>query len=212
MYASKKRILLLGSTGKLGSVVLKMLLVNHYEVTVLVRSPERILIRNQRLKIIKGEVVKKNDLGKALNDVEVVVSTLGHGFRTPHQIQSITLESLIPLMNKNGIKRVITVTGAALKTKEDPYSFILDVTQKALAFIDPYRMEDSIKQQELLEKSDLDWTSIRTPVHRDGGSTFGNAGYKQPPPWRRVSRKAVANFILDCIENKSWYRKSPIFY
>lgn len=211
MKINKKSILLLGATGRLGDVVLNALLNKSYHVTVLVRSPKKLKINNDKLRVTKGDVASEGDLREALEGVRTVVAVLGHGFRTPYPVQSRTLEVLVPLMVEKNIKRIITITGAALKTKEDPRSRILDITEKLLSLIDPYRIKDAKRQQELLEKSNLDWTVVRTPVHKDGSSTLGAAGYKQPTPWQRVTRSAVANFILECIEKNKWVRKSPIF-
>ncbi len=207
-----KHFLLLGATGRLGKVVLNSLLSKKYAVTAIVRSPEKIKVEDKNLVVVKGDVVSSDGLSLFLNEIDVVVLTLGHGFRTPYLIQSETLMVLIPLLKEKGVKRIITITGAALKTREDPKSVVLSFTENLLSFVDPFRMEDARIQQRLLEKSDLDWTVVRTPVHKDGNSTVGYASYRQPYPWQRVTRKAVANFIIECIEKNEWVRKSPIFY
>lgn len=207
-----KHVLLLGATGRLGKVVLECLLDKGYGVTVLVRTPEKITSKYVNIKILKGDVTSEDNVRQALDNVDAVISTLGHGFRTAYPIQGKTMSIIIPLLEENGIKRIVTITGAALKTKEDPPSVVLDVTEKLLGFIDPYRMQDARHQQDLLERSSLSWTVVRTPVHKSGNIVSGVAGYEQPLPWQRVTRKAVANFMIDCIEKSSWIRKSPIFY
>lgn len=209
---SKKPILLLGATGKLGSVVLSCLLDKGYPVVAIARNPEKLNIKNQDFKIIEGKVDSSESYKHVPRDIEAVILTLGHGFRTSYPIQENTLKALVPFMEEKKIKRIVSITGAALKTEEDPPSFILGFTNKMAKIVDPFRLEDAIKQQEILEKSTLNWTVVRTPVHKDGNKTFGTAGYKQPYPWQRVTRLAVANFMIDCIEKDEWIKKSPIFF
>jgi hypothetical protein len=117
------------------------------------------------------------------------------------------------LMEKNNIKKLITITGAGLKTKEDPKSLILGMSDKLFGIIDPYRINDSKNQQHLLEKSKLDWIVVRTPVHSDkGNKKIKHVGYSQPKPWQKISRTAVANFMIEMINSNEWNKKSPIIY
>ncbi len=206
-----KRILVLGATGKLGSVLVTSLLERNYEVVALVRNPQKLSILHKQLVVIKGDITNEHDLTQGLQNIDAVISTLGHGFRTPYPVQEKTLLMLLPLMKQQHIGRFITVTGAALLCKGDPHSVIATVTEKLLAIIDPYRLGDARKQQELLENSILDWTVIRTPVHNNqSAQTISHIGIAQPSPWKTLSRQAIATFIIDCVEQNNYIRQSPI--
>ena len=64
-------------------------------------------------------------------------------------------------------------------------------------------MKDATNQQLLLEKSDLDWTVVRTPIHNNVDVVaFRNVGFTQPKPWQTISRKTICDFIIRCIEKK----------
>jgi putative NADH-flavin reductase len=208
-----RNILILGATGKLGQVLVKNCLDKNYAVTALVRNPQKMRIIHKNLKIIPGDITNSNYLTKALSNVEIVISVLGHGFRTSFPIQEKTMTKLFPLMEKNKIERFITVTGAGLKIKGDPHSLIADLSEKIFYVIDPYRMRDAKNQQELIEKSNLDWTVVRTPIHNDGEKkTVSHIGFNQPPIWKTISRTSISNFMINCIENTKWIKKSPIIY
>jgi len=208
-----KNILILGGTGKLGKILIVYLLEKNLKVITLIRNPDKLNISNKNLIIIKGDVTNKHDLEEALKNVDIVISALGHGFRTKYPIQEKTLINIIPLMEKLKIRRFITVTGAALKTKNDSNSFTLLFTEKLFGLIDPYRINDARTQQGLLEKSDLDWTVVRTPVHKDGKSEkLNNIGYRQPLPWSKLSRNTIVEFILNCVIEDKWIKESPVIY
>lgn len=208
-----KKILVLGATGHLGRVLVDHLLKNNYSVVALVRNPDKIKKLDKNLTIIKGSVTDQRDLKEALEEVEVVISTLGHGFRTSYPIQEKTLEALIPLMEEGRIKRFITITGAGLIVNGDPPSLIGKFSELLLSFIDPYRMNDAKRQQSLLEKSRLDWTVVRTPIHSDrAGQEISHIGYQQPRPWSTISRKTIAEFMIKCLEEKIYIQKSPIIF
>ncbi len=208
-----KKILILGSTGDLGKVLLGICLEKNYSVNVLVRDKIKVSLSNENLKIFEGQVTKGENLSEALSGVDVVISVLGHGFRSPYPIQENVMKILIPLMEKHKVKRLITITGAGLKTSEDPNSLTLAISERILNLVDPYRINDARVQQDLIEKSNLDWTIVRTPVHVDKGNLkIKHAGYRQPKLWQRISRIAISNFMIEVIEENEWIKKSPIIF
>jgi putative NADH-flavin reductase len=208
-----KSILILGATGHLGKVLTKILLSKNYKVVALVRNPEKFDSSLRNIKIIKGSVLDEKDLQKSLEGIDAVISVLGHGFRTSFPIQEKVMKILIPLMESNGIDRLITITGEALIVSSDNKSLRADITSNFLKIIDPYRMNDAIAQQKIIEKSSLDWTVVRTPIHSNKGTKkVLHIGMTHPPIWQTVNRIAVCEFINDCLVNDSWIKKSPIVF
>ena len=208
-----KNILVLGATGHLGKVLIKLLLDENYFVVVLVRNSKKLNLTHKNLRVIQGDVMDPNDLSNALSEIKIVISVLGHGFRTSFPIQKKTMIKLFPLMKKNKIKRFISVTGAGLKINGDPHSFIANISEKLFYIIDPFRMSDAKIQQHLIEKTNLDWTVVRTPTHNNkGNGNISQAGFNQPPIWSTISRVAISKFIIDCIEKNKWIKKAPIIY
>lgn len=208
-----KKILVLGATGKLGQVLVQTLIENNFYVKALVRNPQKIKVHSEKLKIIKGNVTDEKDLAASLENVDAVVSVLGHGIRTKFPIQEVTMRVLLPLMENKGIKRLIAVTGEGLLLDKDSVSFLNKVTSKLFSVIDPYRMSDAFAQQKLIEKSSLDYTVVRTPIHTNKKSIrIRYSGIAHPSISQTVSRKAVANFIVELLKKNTWIRKSPIIY
>lgn len=208
-----KRILVLGATGKLGKVLTDVLIRNNFNVTALVRNPQKLTGKSQNLTIIEGNVTDDKVMSQALEGIDVVISVLGHGIRTKFPIQEKTMKILIPLMEKKKIKRLIVVTGEGLLLKDDNSSLFNKLTSRVFSIIDPYRMSDAIVQQNLIEKSKLDYTIVRTPVHSNKDSwEIKYSGYNHPSIFQTVSRQAVSNFIVELIEKHNWVRQSPIIY
>lgn len=208
-----KNILVLGATGHVGKVLVKLLLDKNYSVVVLVRNSKKLNLKHKNLTVIQGNVMDDNDLSNALFKVTIVISVLGHGFRTSFPIQEKTMIKLFPLMEKNKIKRFITVTGAGLKVEGDPYSCIANISEVLFNVLDPHRMSDAKSQQLLIEKTNLDWTVVRTPIHSNkDNEIISSAGFAQPPLWKTISRVALSKFIIDCIEKNQFIKKAPIIY
>jgi putative NADH-flavin reductase len=208
-----KRILVLGATGHLGKVLLDCLIKNNYHIVVLVRNPQKLIKKYSELTVIKGDPTSYDNIDNALNNIDIVISTLSHGFRTSYPIQEKTMTVLLPLMEKKHITRFISVTGSGLNVKGDPKSLIGKYSEIFLSLIDPYRMSDAKNMQYLLEKSTIDWTVIRTPIHNNRLSQkMIHVGFKQPKPWHTLSRNTITEFIVACIKKNNYIREAPIIY
>ena len=120
------------------------------------------------------------------------------------------MEVLIPVMEDKKIKRLITITGSDLLIEGDEYPLYAKLQRKIFSLVDPYRMADAVDQQKILEKSNLDWTVVRTPVHSNAKRTQARITSKKPYLWQTIARATVVEFIVDCIESSDYIRKSPI--
>jgi len=71
------RFALLGATGATGSCFLRQALEQKHEVVALVRSPEKITIQHENLRIVKCNIYDADDLKSNFSDVDSVISCLG---------------------------------------------------------------------------------------------------------------------------------------
>ena len=70
------KILLLGSTGRVGQSLLKMMLKDENDVTVLVRDRNKLKISHPNLHILQGDVLDQENISFALKHQDIVVSAL----------------------------------------------------------------------------------------------------------------------------------------
>ena len=116
------KIALFGATGRVGGEVLKLALAEGHEVTVLVRSPEK-LAPHDRLTIIQGDVRDVAAVSNAVAGMDVVFSSLGTD-------QTTTLTEAVPhmirAMEDTGINRLVTIgTAGILQSKIDPKNCVM---------------------------------------------------------------------------------------
>jgi putative NADH-flavin reductase len=71
------RFLILGATGKSGQAFTQQALDRGHEVTVLVRSPQTVTIRNDRLTVVAGDPSTTAAIESALRGHDAVLSALG---------------------------------------------------------------------------------------------------------------------------------------
>ncbi|MGJ7910092.1 NAD(P)-dependent oxidoreductase [Neobacillus sp. LXY-1] len=161
-------ILLLGATGRVGSHILSYALHNKHHVTVLVRSPEKIQINNENLRILQGNVLHIDDLVQAMSGVDVVFSALNtDGTST----LSESIQLIVQAMESAAIKRIITVgTAGILQSRITPN--ILRYQSSESKRKSTRAAEEHQKVFEVLKQSTLDWTIV-CPTYLPDGQALG---------------------------------------
>jgi len=106
------KILLIGATGNIGQHILKEALNKEYEVTAVQRHPENLKAEHERLNVVKGDLLNKNELPALLNGHALIISAISAGgASTPEQFKRAN-ENLIAALEGRPEQRLIIVGGA----------------------------------------------------------------------------------------------------
>jgi putative NADH-flavin reductase len=213
-----KRILLFGATGRTGTLLVNYALEKGYAVTALVRNPEKLVVRSERLTIIKGLPTNAGDVEKAMTDCDIVISTLSalsvkesfsfKKMQPPHTLE-LSIRHAIESMTARGKKRIIILSsiGAGDSFPLAPWFMrvMIKITNFNIVFA------DHTQQEAWLRHSTLDWTIVR-PVALNDDSDLKQlvVSYNQRPSPFKMSRKQLAKFMVDSIDNPAFIRKAPI--
>lgn len=162
-------ILLLGATGRVGSQIIPYALHEGHHVTVFVRTPEKIQINNENLTIIQGNVLNKEDIVRAMDGMDIVISALNTDGTTT---LSESMPLIIEAMENEGIKRIITIgTAGILQSRTTPNSLRYQSSESKRK--STRAAEEHHKVYDLLKQSDLDWTIV-CPTYLPDGERVGN--------------------------------------
>jgi len=195
------KLFVIGATGWTGQEVVQQALARGHHVTAFVRSPENIHLKNERLTVLKGDVMDENELGDAMQNHDAVVSTLGP--RKVFKPSSMLHDSALATaraMNRSGVKRLVVLSAAA---------HFPGIPNRIASFIMRNHMRDSLAMEEIVQSNGLEWTIARPPrLTQEDYSTYRSREGAAPKMGFTVSRKAVAAFMLDAIEQTSISVKS----
>ena len=204
------KILLLGATGRTGSLVLKTAISEGYQVHCLARNVERIH-KQEGVSRFEGDASDHTDLERAMDGCSYVINTLNisrksdfpwSGLRTPKNYLSQVMGQLVSLAEQKSIERIIICSAWGVgETKEDIpgwFKWFIDHSNIGAA----YREHEN--QEQLLIGSKVKWTIVR-PVGLTNSKkkeeireTFG----KIPKPGLTISRLSVARYLVDSIKRK----------
>ncbi|MFH1001042.1 MAG: SDR family oxidoreductase [Bacteroidota bacterium] len=204
------KIFLIGATGKTGKELIKQGLEQGHSVTALVRNPDNLKIRNPKLFIVKGNVLKSESFENAVKGHDAVLSALGHKkFFIPSNILSVGTRNVIDAMYKSNIKRFICIT--SLGVNDSRFKLGLYYTLFTIPFILLFYFLDKSKQEKIIMNSGLDWTIIR-PGQLTNGKKRTNYRYGSSVGsyilTKMISRANVAHFMLSQLENQTYIKKT----
>ena len=109
-----KKVVLIGASGFVGSALLNETLNRGFEVTAVVRHPEKIKIENESLKVTKADVSSLEEVYEVCKGADAVSSAFNPGGNNP-DIYDETIKvylTIIDGVKKAGVNRFLMVGGA----------------------------------------------------------------------------------------------------
>ena len=194
------KLFVIGATGRTGREIVEQALARGHHVTAFVRSPESVTLKNERLTVIKGNAMDENELFNAMQNHEAVLSALGP--RKPFKPSSLLHDSALATtraMKRAGVKRLLVLSAAA---------HFPGIPNRIVSFVLRSHMRDSRAMEEIVQTSGLDWTIARPPrLTEEDDTTYRSREGAAPKMGFSLSRKAVAAFMLDAIEQQKHFQK-----
>ncbi len=200
-------ILILGATGRVGSQIVTYALRDSHHVTVLVRTKEKIQINHGNLTIIQGNVLNKDDIVRAMNGIDIVISALNTDGTTT---LSESMPLIIGAMENEGIKRIITVgTAGILQSRTTPNALRYQSSESKQKSTRAAR--EHHKVYDMLKQSTLNWTIV-CPTYLPDGERTGKYRIERnflPQGGAKISVPDTAEFTFKQI-TASDYIKSRV--
>jgi putative NADH-flavin reductase len=194
------RLFVLGATGRTGVHVLDIALARGHDVTAFVRSPDKIQLAHDKLRVVTGDPRNAGELGRAMRGHDAVLTALGPKPREAFTRTTLLADcaaTTIDAMRATSLERVVTVSSAILFDRPGLGS--------VLRVIMGPHVRDLRAMEAAFEASGLDWTFARPPrlvtkneeAYRSAVEAFPFGMLLASLPFR-----AVAAFMLDAIEGK----------
>jgi len=201
-------ILILGSTGRTGKLLTQLAIARNHQVTAIIRDKRNATV--PKVKHLEGSPTDPRLLNEALQGIDAVVVSLNINRTSDNPfakvVSPLTLISdsvgvLIPAMEQNKVKRIISVSASGVG---DSYYHMPLVGRLLIRHSNIWKAyEDHARQEQLLRKSGLEWTIVR-PVMLTNKDTEKSIATIGKPSGSSISRKAVATFILDALESEKY--------
>ena len=198
---------ILGATGGIGSELVRQATERGHSVTAVVRAPGRLASLAGRIRIEQCNLLNITELAQALEGHDGVLS--GFGPRLPLAKSDADLLSrfaaaLSSAMLETSVRRAVIVSTAFLfKDAIFPPAYLIGRLFFASIVADATAME------EIVARSELDWTLVRPPQLTDAPHT-GRYRIREghlPAFGLKIGRADVADFMIKTIEKHASSRK-----
>jgi putative NADH-flavin reductase len=208
------RIVVFGASGRTGLLLVKQALAKGYLVTALVRDPAKLPIKNDCLELVQGSVIDANSVQQVIAGSQAVVSVIGPAKGSPANLLSVAVTNIIDAMHKEGVRRLISLTGAGVPDPLDRPKLVDQVFRLLLKLPiagTKAMYQDSIGSVEVIKASNLDWTVVRVPrLTQEPPKGEYQVGYVSKQSGLTIGRADVAEFILKQLTDDKYLQKLPV--
>lgn len=175
---SMKKVLIIGATGSLATVVIEELKRQTEEqLTLFARNTKR-LSATHHIQLVQGDALQYNDIRAAVTGQDMVYVNLAGN------LEAMT-KNIVKAMQEAGVKRLIAISSIGIY--EQPLKSILK----------PYRA-----LADIIESSGLNYTILRPDWFTNANEidyTLTKKG--QPETGSAISRKSIAAFVGILVQN-----------
>ena len=204
------KLLIFGSTGSTGRLLVEQALEQGHQVTAFARTPTKLDIEHDNLEVVQGDVLDSPSVEQAVQGQDAVVCILGAGQKLAGTIRSEGTRHIVRAMEKKGIKRFICQSTIGAGDSWGSLNFFWKYIM--FGFILRNVLADHERQEKVVKHSRLDWTIVRPGSFVDGPLTgqyrHGFPGTDKSSKLK-ISRPDVADFILKQLADDSSIHQTP---
>ena len=202
------KIAVIAANGRTGQAFVEAALKSGHSVRAGVIGASTLKPR-QNLEIVECDATNSSQVLNLIKGQDVVASFIGHVKKSPPDVQSKAISTIIESMDKLQIKRLISLTGTGVRFPGDRITLIDRFLNLSIDIIDPARIKDGKDHVEIIKSSNLDWTIIRVLKLQNVAPRPYQLLINGPTkPY--VGRSEVAQAVLEVIENSSFIQQAPI--
>ena len=203
-------IAVFGATGLTGGLVVERALAAGHRVTALVRNPDTVQRRHDRLTVIGGSPTSAAGVEACVRGADVVIHCLGVGGKGTGKYTTLISDSVkttLDAMKKQGVPRIVCMSNVGANGS-GPWLVNRVVVPLFLRWLKPI-IEDKERMESALRASALDWVAVRLVgitegpakpvVVKEDGKGLGFA----------ITASSVADFLLARAQGPEFLRQTP---
>jgi putative NADH-flavin reductase len=199
------RLTIFGASGRTGKHLVDQALDLGYEVTAVVRDPDRLEQHgNRELEVVRAYVMDPEAIAPAVARTDAVVTAISGPGREPSTVWSDSARSIIAAMRKVGARRLVAITGSMNDDSGDG-PFFRYIAKPLVRRILRGSSQDMCRAEQEIHRSGLDWTIVRAPRLTDKPATgrYRSATERNVRREFSLSREDLATSVLNLLDDQS---------
>lgn len=217
------KLLVLGGSGRTGSLVIEKALAKGMLVHAIVRRPDTIEPTHKNLTLFEGTPTDKNRVSAAIEGCTAVISVLNNNRASDSPFAKIinsptlmteSIGNTLAAMKSQGIKRISLLSAAGVGDSFAAAPWLMRLMIKRTNLGHTYQDHEGVEAA--LAASGLDWTVARAVMlgkkisDQPIAESYVVDNVNQPKPAMQISRDSVAQWLLDSLDRPELIAKAPI--
>lgn len=206
------KLTLFGATGPTGLLVTQKALDAGHDLTVYVRDPSKLAVRQGSPTVVNGELDDAEAITSAVIGKDAVISLLGPKRNAKGRALTLGTQLIVAAMKANGVRRLIATTTASYPDPDDHFSFAFWTAIRLVRLLERNSYDEILGAAQAVHASDLDWTLVRLPMLTSKYGLLPPAvGYIGSHGIRlfSLSRNVLADFLLSQLTDEAWLHRAP---
>jgi putative NADH-flavin reductase len=205
------KLVVFGASGGTGQEITRQALDQGHEVTAFVRDPKKLAIKDSKLRIVEGDVLKDQlVVAGAIAGRDAIICALGVGnsLKSAGLIAG-SLAAIVPAAKKHEVRRLILISafGVGDSSKNAP---LVPRLMYRLFLAEIYR--DKKAGEDIVKASGLEWTILHPVMLTTGPKTgtYRSGERLDLHGIPKIARADVAHFALAQLADKTFLRKIAV--
>jgi putative NADH-flavin reductase len=201
-------IIIFGSTGNIGNLLIKQGLEEGHKITAFARDPSKISLSHERLNMVEGDVLQRTSVDSAVAGHDAVIIVLGAGMKGGVRAQG-TL-NIINAMQTHKVKRLVCQSTLGAGDSRGNLNFFWKYIMFGGLLRGAYA--DHELQEKYIHASGLDWTIVRPGAFTDdefNGEYRHGFSASDKSTQLKISKSDVAEFLLKQLSDLRYLHQSP---
>lgn len=171
------------------------------------RNLKAVTQKDPRLTVVRGDVLDRAAVERAVMGYDAVLSALGIKPWTREPVLLEGTRNILAAMEKHGVRRFICESSFGVGDSKDDTDWF---TNFMIGLLMGRLFEQKARQEELIRQSKVEWSIVRPARLTNGPRTgkYRDGEHLRPGLFGHISRADVAEFMLRQLTDDTWLRKT----
>jgi putative NADH-flavin reductase len=200
------RVIVFGSTGRVGRAAVARALAAGHEVRAAVRSVPNVSPFDERVRRVVADVREPDSVAAAVADTDAAIVAVGGDVFKPSDVVTRSARAIVDALTARGIRRYVGITGVAQMKPRLGGAIAQAVLRRSPI---RYAVADHQRAFEIVAASGLDWTLAGCPWIKDGAhpGRFREHLDTFPGGFHTVSPVDVGAFLAAQVSDGGYLRR-----